>query len=260
MGVPALFRWLSRKYPKIITPVYEDPPEEIGGPQYSDPNPNGELDNLYLDMNGIVHPCSHPEHKPAPETEDEMFLDVFKYTDRVLMMARPRKVLMIAVDGVAPRAKMNQQRSRRFRSAQEAKIADEEKQRQIKERELRGESIDEAIKGKRSWDSNAITPGTPFMDKLATALRYWVAYKLTSDPGWANVQVIISDATVPGEGEHKIMNFIRLQRLDPEYDPNTKHCIYGLDAAWRHMNLTSGFYVKTSLPINPGNYECWTRF
>lgn len=239
MGVPALFRWLSRKYPKIITPVYEDPPEEIGGPQYSDPNPNGELDNLYLDMNGIVHPCSHPEHKPAPETEDEMFLDVFKYTDRVLMMARPRKVLMIAVDGVAPRAKMNQQRSRRFRSAQEAKIADEEKQRQIKERELRGESIDEAIKGKRSWDSNAITPGTPFMDKLATALRYWVAYKLTSDPGWANVQVIISDATVPGEGEHKIMNFIRLQRLDPEYDPNTKHCIYGLDADLIFLGLAT---------------------
>ncbi|XXZ98696.1 5'-3' exoribonuclease 2 [Meyerozyma guilliermondii] len=239
MGVPALFRWLSRKYPKIITPVYEDPPEEIGGPQYSDPNPNGELDNLYLDMNGIVHPCSHPEHKPAPETEDEMFLDVFKYTDRVLMMARPRKVLMIAVDGVAPRAKMNQQRSRRFRSAQEAKIADEEKQRQIKERELRGESIDEAIKGKRSWDSNAITPGTPFMDKLATALRYWVAYKLTSDPGWANVQVIISDATVPGEGEHKIMNFIRSQRSDPEYDPNTKHCIYGLDADLIFLGLAT---------------------
>lgn len=239
MGVPALFRWLSRKYPKIITPVYEDPPEEIGAPQYSDPNPNGELDNLYLDMNGIVHPCSHPEHKPAPETEDEMFLDVFKYTDRVLMMARPRKVLMIAVDGVAPRAKMNQQRSRRFRSAQEAKIAHEEKQRQIKERELRGESIDEAIKGKRSWDSNAITPGTPFMDKLAAALRYWVAYKLTSDPGWANVQVIISDATVPGEGEHKIMNFIRLQRLDPEYDPNTRHCIYGLDADLIFLGLAT---------------------
>lgn len=239
MGVPALFRWLSRKYPKIITPVYEDPPEEIGGPQYADTNPNGELDNLYLDMNGIVHPCSHPEHKPAPETEDEMFLDVFKYTDRVLMMARPRKVLMIAVDGVAPRAKMNQQRSRRFRSAQEAKIAHEEKQRQIKEREMRGESIDDAIKGKKSWDSNAITPGTPFMDKLATALRYWVAYKLTSDPGWANLQVIISDATVPGEGEHKIMNFIRLQRLDPEYDPNTKHCIYGLDADLIFLGLAT---------------------
>lgn len=212
---------------------------EIGAAQYSDPNPNGELDNLYLDMNGIVHPCSHPEHKPAPETEDEMFLDVFKYTERVLMMARPRKVLMIAVDGVAPRAKMNQQRLRRFRLAQEAKIAHEEKERQIRECEARGELIDEAIKGKRLWDSNAITPGTPFMGGLALALRYWVAYKLTSDPGWADLQVIISDATVPGEGEHKIMNFIRSQRLDPEYNPNTRHAIYGLDADLIFLGLAT---------------------
>ncbi|CUM68601.1 uncharacterized protein PRCAT00006328001 [Priceomyces carsonii] len=240
MGVPALFRWLSKKYPKIITPVIEEnTKEEIGTPQYSDPNPNGEVDNLYLDMNGIVHPCSHPENKPAPETEDEMLLDIFKYTDRVLMMARPRKVLIIAVDGVAPRAKMNQQRARRFRSAQDAKISHEEKERQIKERELRGEVIDDAIKGKKSWDSNAITPGTPFMDKLAAALRYWVAYKLSSDPGWANLQIVISDASVPGEGEHKLMNFIRLQRLDPEYNPNTKHCIYGLDADLIFLGLAT---------------------
>lgn len=208
-------------------------------PEYSDPNPNGELDNLYLDMNGIVHPCSHPEHKPAPETEDEMFLDIFKYTDRVLMMARPRKVLVIAVDGVAPRAKMNQQRARRFRAAQDAKIANEEKERQIQELEARGQTIDAAIKGKRKWDTNAITPGTPFMDGLAAALRYWVAYKLASDPGWKDLQAIISDATVPGEGEHKLMSFIRSQRLDPEYNPNTRHCIYGLDADLIFLGLAT---------------------
>jgi 5'-3' exoribonuclease 2 len=240
MGVPALFRWLSRKYPKIISPVVEDDlDEEIGGAKYSDPNPNGEVDNLYLDMNGIVHPCSHPEHKSPPETEDEMFLDIFTYTDRVLMMARPRKVLMIAVDGVAPRAKMNQQRARRFRSAQDAKIKDDETARELRERENRGELIDDAIKAKKSWDSNAITPGTPFMDGLALALRYWVAYKLANDPGWADLQVIISDATVPGEGEHKLMNFIRSQRLDPQYNPNTKHCIYGLDADLIFLGLAT---------------------
>ncbi|RCK59420.1 5'-3' exoribonuclease 2 [Candida viswanathii] len=239
MGVPALFRWLSRKYPKIISPVIEEEEHEIGGARYEDPNPNGEIDNLYLDMNGIVHPCSHPEHKKAPETEDEMFLDIFTYTDRVLMMARPRKVLMIAVDGVAPRAKMNQQRARRFRAAQDAKLKSQQLEIEVKEREMRGEVIDDAIKGKKQWDSNAITPGTPFMDRLAEALRYWVAYKLANDPGWANLQVIISDATVPGEGEHKLMNFIRSQRSDPQYDPNTKHCIYGLDADLIFLGLAT---------------------
>ena len=55
------------------------------------------MDNLYLDMNGIVHPCSHPEDRPPPETEEEMMLEVFKYTERVVNMVRPRKLLMIAV-------------------------------------------------------------------------------------------------------------------------------------------------------------------
>jgi 5'-3' exoribonuclease 2 len=103
MGIPAAFRWLSNKYPKIISPVIEQSPivteEGITIPvDTTQPNPNGEeLDNLYLDMNGIVHPCSHPEDRPAPADEEEMMLEVFKYTDRVVNMVRPRKVLMIAV-------------------------------------------------------------------------------------------------------------------------------------------------------------------
>lgn len=102
MGVPALFRWLSQKYPKIISRVIEDHPREIDGVKIptdaTKPNPNGEeFDNLYLDMNGIVHPCSHPEHGEAPSTEAEMMLAVFEYTERVVNMARPRKLLMIAV-------------------------------------------------------------------------------------------------------------------------------------------------------------------
>lgn len=199
------------------------------------PNPNGEeFDNLYLDMNGIVHPCSHPEDKPAPKDEEEMMLEIFKYTDRIVNMVRPRKLLMIAIDGVAPRAKMNQQRSRRFRSAQEAKEKQADKEellKMIKKQNggtLPPETIEEVAK--KAFDSNSITPGTPFMDILALSLRYWCAYKLNTDPGWANMKVIISDATVPGEGEHKIMNFIRSQRTSPDHDPNTRHVIYGLDA------------------------------
>ena len=102
MGVPALFRWLSNKYPKIVSPVTEEKAEEINGVRVpvdiTQPNPNGlEYDNLYLDMNGIVHPCSHPEDGPPPANEVEMMKAVFKYTDRVVNMVRPRKLLMIAV-------------------------------------------------------------------------------------------------------------------------------------------------------------------
>src|SRR4051812_20608726 len=137
-------------------------------------------------------------------------------------------------DGVAPRAKMNQQRSRRFRAAQEAKEKEADKQELLKMLQkdknstMKKESVETVVQ--KAFDSNSITPGTPFMDILASSLRYWCSYKLNTDPAWANMKVIISDATVPGEGEHKIMEFIRSQRNSPEHDPNTRHVIYGLDA------------------------------
>lgn len=53
-------------------------------------------------MNGIVHPCSHPEDRSPPSTEEEMMLAIFKYTDRVVNMVRPRKLLLIAVGTFNP--------------------------------------------------------------------------------------------------------------------------------------------------------------
>lgn len=123
---------------------------------------------------------------------------------------------------------MNQQRSRRFRTAQEAKENVEKALR-------RGEEIPDSP----PFDSNCITPGTLFMRKLSLQLEYFIAKKVSEDSNWRNVQVILSGHETCGEGEHKIMEFIRTLKAQPEYDPNTRHCLYGLDADLIMLGLLS---------------------
>ena len=89
---------------------------------------------------------------------------------------------------------MNQQRSRRFRSAQEAKQKDEdtaEFAKLLKSKSGGVHELADTMALKKTWDSNAITPGTPFMGILAASLRYWAAYKVNTDPACEKVRTLL---------------------------------------------------------------------
>jgi 5'-3' exonuclease len=123
MGVPSFFKWISAKYPLILQQVVDDDlnaTSEASRVRIDQGTEAVPISNLYLDCNGIVHPCCHPEGSPAPKDEAEMFANVAALIDRLVATTRPSNVLYLALDGVAPRAKMNQQRTRRFCAAREA--------------------------------------------------------------------------------------------------------------------------------------------
>jgi len=176
-------------------------------------------------MNGIIHACSHVNNEENSEsniTEEEIFRNIFHYIDFLFRMIKPKKVFYMAVDGVAPRAKMNQQRARRFRAGRD-RI---KKLKGIAEKT--GQTLKDTIA--QHFDTNGITPGTTFMTNLDEQLKYFINVKLSTDPLWAGVDVHLSGHLTPGEGEHKIMEFIRYTRSQPGYNVNTRHCLYGLDA------------------------------
>ena len=207
-------------------------------------------------MNGILHSCTHPsdDDYTLALTEKDMVLGeaahslprrpplrppdararrcraagLFRYIDRIVKIVRPKKLMYLAVDGVAPRAKLNQQRARRFRSAKERTEATE------KAREAGELSGDAAV-----FDSNCITPGTDFMDTFDRHLQYFIRKKLKEDPVWQPLTIIYSGHNVPGEGEHKIIHFIRTSKEEPGYQPNVRHCMCGLDADLVMLSLAS---------------------
>lgn len=182
-------------------------------------------------MNGIIHNCTH---KDAGEdttfrlSEEEMFIRIFNYIEHLFGKIKPKQLFFMAIDGVAPRAKMNQQRARRFRTALEVEQA-------------RDKAIAQGVEMPKEepFDSNCITPGTAFMAKLSEQLRYFVNKKISEDTDWQGCEIVLSGHEVPGEGEHKIMEYIRNAKAQPGYNSNIRHCLYGLDADLIMLGLLS---------------------
>ena len=158
---------------------------------------------------------------------------------------------MLAIDGVAPRAKMNQQRSRRFRSSLPSDDSSSEAPSIDESNTV--DSTDSALNaslsaGSLSFDTNCITPGTLFMNKVTEALKVWIAERLKL---WPGLVILLTDASVPGEGEHKIMDFIRHQRTAPSAHPSLlKDASNGLSSSSNSNGLSSS---SSSIPTYNAN-------
>lgn len=203
MGLPGVLRPLFNELQKINKEIYmkfHHLTEE-----------DKEIDHLFVDFNGMFYSGynSLAGISPYNKVLEGQFQNLGKrvienmimqetlrlFKKNVLDKFKIKKTLYIAVDGVAPAAKMNQQRQRRWASAY-------------------------LNKKNTKFDTNAFSPGTKFMKDFDEAIQAWL-----NENGDEIAPTIYYDSYLtPGEGEHKIMDFLRKQKLEG------KSILYGLDA------------------------------
>jgi 5'-3' exoribonuclease 1 len=207
MGVPKFYyQWVKSRRRNNLLLKY--------APKY--------VSSISLDLNSLIHTAAAETYaygenanparieyvknaNPADLEADLRHNLTTKIID-LLEAVQPRDTLCIAVDGVAPQAKMAQQRQRRYRSALESKSG-------------------------TKFNSNAISPGTDFMFRLDAFLQTWIRTEQRRLPP----KVIYSSHLVPGEGEHKIMDYMR----SGEIKGPGAHIIFGVDADLIMLGLLS---------------------
>lgn len=191
MGIPSYYKKLCDRIPGLLSK------------QRNGKRPT----HLWIDFNCMVYHClrrpgaqSFAGEATRIEWENHLIQEVCKYLKKIVGLVNPSEQVFVGVDGVVPMAKMRQQRLRRFKSHWTAV------------EEVR---IGKSEAGKERWDTNSITPGTAFMERLGDALRTCKS---------EGMEWIVSTADEPGEGEHKAMRGLR------ECSTHESHVIYGLDA------------------------------
>ncbi len=216
MGVPGFFAWLMRQYKKegfIINKSTLDKTNKI----YEE---IVNLDYLLLDANSLIHPvCAkvlqlNSNFTDIDKLEDKMIKAVLDYIEYIIEFVNPKIGIYIAIDGVPPLGKIKQQRMRRFNTILYKKIVNN-----IKKKHNKPITSD--------WNSNAISPGTEFMTKLDEAILKWMN-------NYKQKEIIYSSCFTPGEGEHKLLQFIKTG------NKKYKHIIYGLDADLIFLALGTG--------------------
>ena len=227
MGIKYFFGWLKKTFPSHIQTftVNHNILENV------------HTDNFLVDMNGIFHYCCQKIYQygifknnnivnrktNSLQKQKELFEMVGQYIDRLIKLVKPKKRVVLAIDGPAPISKQNQQRQRRYRSAKE--------------------------RDDGAFDSNCITPGTKFLDHLGKYIDWFIRNQI-SQQEWGDIEVIYSSEKVPGEGEHKLVKFVR-----DNGDEKESYMIQGMDADLIMLSLATHYPNFHILRENPYRYE-----
>jgi len=225
MGIPSYFAHVLKKYPHVIKRLSELPC----------------INNLYLDCNGMIYDVVRQmQYKPENQEayEAEMLQRICESIDACIAIMRPTNSVFIAFDGVAPVAKLNQQRERRYKSWY---LGEMEAQRRRK-------LVTKVEAPKPAWNTSAITPGTKFMNALHKKLTEY--YAVTNANDLPNPKIILSSSNEPGEGEHKLFEYIREHAAEHAHMTTV---IHGLDAdlimlCMSHLHISRGIYLYRETP------------
>uniref|UniRef100_A0A6C0M0E9 Xrn1 N-terminal domain-containing protein n=1 Tax=viral metagenome TaxID=1070528 RepID=A0A6C0M0E9_9ZZZZ len=224
MGIPAYYSYLIKNYKKIIIKKKDV---------------NKTINNFYLDSNSIIYNClSTMNGDFSEEFINNLIKKICLQIDSYIKEIQPTDLVYISFDGVAPFAKLKQQKERRFKS----KIVTELLNDLINEKfsEISVKNDESNIK----FDRTCITPGTYFMQQMDKK----VAEYFNGRERFYNIKkIIVSTSNERGEGEHKIFDYIR------NNNKNESHVIYGLDAdliilCLNHMHLSKDIYLFRETP------------
>ena len=224
MGIPSYFSHIVSKYRKIIKSM-----ETIL-----------HVNNLYMDCNSLIYDAvkNNPTYEKGrnKEYERELIVAVCNKIDYYVGLLKPRDRVFVAFDGVAPVAKLSQQRDRRYKSWYTGQI----------QRDIDGKLY------KETWNTSAITPGTKFMKDLNESVVEYFLKKNSDNHASCKLEYIVSTSSVCGEGEHKIFEYMRKH---PEYHnaPDVVTLVYGLDAdlimlTLNHLHITKNLYLFRDTP------------
>ena len=206
MGIPSYFSYLVRNHKRIINTLN---------------NNKTVINNFYLDCNSIIYDSiSSTEFININDFEAKLIEKIINQINTYIKLIKPTDCIIIAFDGVPPIAKLMQQKNRRYKSWFQNNLFNQ----------------------RAKWDTCAITPGTQFMQKMGAAIDK--EYRSKNYKYGGRCDIILSLSDEPGEGEHKIYEYIRTNAGEGAHMEKNV-VIYGIDADLIMLSLNHLKYCKS---------------